>query len=175
MTDPPLCVIASRTARESVACGLESLKTQIMKTLEAQKAPPRVARSSLIYIGADRADMPLAEELLKALSAKGLPVAVPIYEGTPEEIQEDMKENLIDSDSVLFVHGAAPTTWVRGFLRRLSRSLADRSGPPECTAMVKAPPPKSDTLNFAFPNLEIIDCSTDFDVDHVVSRMEARL
>ncbi|MEM6891104.1 MAG: toll/interleukin-1 receptor domain-containing protein [Pseudomonadota bacterium] len=160
---------------EVIACGLESLKTLIVTSIEEQKQPAREVRSSLIFIGADRTDMPLAEELLQALSARGLPVAVPIYEGTPEEIQEDLKENLIDSDSVIFVHGAAPTKWVRSFMRRLSRSLADRSEPPDCTAMVKAPPPKSEGINFAFPNLQVIDCTDGFDVDRIMSHMEARL
>ena len=166
----------SLLGRPSVmACGLEAFKSQILKRIEDQKKAARPVRSSLIFIGADRSDMPLAEELLKALSAKGLPVAVPIYEGTPQEIQQDLEENLIDSDSVLFVHGAAPTTWVRGFLRRLGRSLALRDGPPDCTALVKAPPPKPEPLNHAFPNLQVIDCSEEFDVARIVAEMEASL
>ncbi|MEM5493346.1 toll/interleukin-1 receptor domain-containing protein [Hoeflea sp. AS16] len=160
---------------EVITCGLESLKTLIVKSLEEQKRPAREVRSSLIFIGADRTDMPLAKELLQALSKRGLPVAVPIYEGTPDEIQEDLTENLIDSDSVIFVHGAAPTKWVRSFMRRLSRSLADRSGPPDCTAMIKAPPPKSEGVNFSFPNLQIIDCTDGFDVERIISQMEPKL
>ena len=158
-----------------MASGLESFKSHILKQVEDQKKEPRLARNSLIFIGADRADMPLAEELLLALSKRGLPVALPIYEGTPEEIQQDLEENLIDSDNVVFVHGDAPTTWVRGFLRRMGRSLAARQSPREYQALIKAPPPKSEGLNHAFPNLDIIDCSDGFDVDHIVSVVESRL
>lgn len=163
------------TGPEVMASGLEAFKTHVMKLIEKREEPQRQVRPSLIFIGADRSDMELAEELLAALSKRGLPVAVPIYEGTPEDIQKDLEENLIDSDSVLFVHGAAPATWVRGFLRRLGRSMALRSAPPDCTALVKAPPPKTDGLNHAFPNLEVIDVSDQFDVDRIVAAMEARL
>ena len=45
----------------------------------------------------------------------------------------------------------------------------------EFQALVKAPPPKSEGLNHAFPNLEVIDCSEKFDVDHIVSVVESRL
>ncbi|MEO0999653.1 MAG: hypothetical protein AAFW69_03455 [Pseudomonadota bacterium] len=154
-----------------IASGLESFKSDIQKRLEALRAPPKMPRSALIFVGADRADNDLAERLSMALAKRNYPVALPVYEGTAEDIQRDLEENLIDSDHVVFVHGAAPATWVSGILRRFNKLMAQREAPPSKTALVKAPPPKEDSVRIMLPYLEVIDSSEDFDADRILKEM----
>lgn len=154
--------------------GLESFKSDILRSIDGLHQVPKERRNSLIFVGAERSDLPIAEQLSAALTKRNLPVAVPIYEGTAEDIQRDLEENLMDSDTILFVHGAAPATWVRSFLRRFNKLLAMRETPPSKTALIRAPPPKLGKLGITLPYLEVIDCSEDLDIDRVVETIEAR-
>lgn len=158
-----------------MATGLEAFKTALLKMLEDLREPPRKGRGrpSMVYIGADRSDLPWAEQLHRALMDMKVPVALPYYGESISEVQQDLMDNLIDSDRVVVLHGSAPVMWVRSFLRRLNQSLSVRPEPHELTALVKVPPPKTEDINQSQPNLKVIDCSSGFDVAQIVSAMGA--
>ena len=156
-----------------VSIGLEAFKSDVVRTVHDLTNSARAPRTSLVFVGADRSDLRLAEDLRDAIAARKIPVALPIYEGSAEDIQNDLEENLLDSDAVLFLHGSAPATWVRGFLRRFNRLLALRDTPPSKTMLVKAPPPKDPEVGITLPYLDVVDCSDKFDVNRVMARLES--
>jgi hypothetical protein len=44
---------------------------------------------------------------------------LPLFEGQPEEILEDRKQNLLICDAVLVFHGSASEAWLKAQLREL--------------------------------------------------------
>ncbi len=160
------------TSDTVVASGLESFKSDVIGALEAMKAPVRDTPSSLIYVGAERADLPVAREVSEALRAHNYPVVIPTFDGSSEEIRQDLEDSLLESDSVIFVHGSAPVTWIRGNLRRLHKLMSLRKNPPQKVAIFTAPPPKEGDIGVSLPYVETVDSSETLDVDTLLDLLE---
>lgn len=160
------------TSDSVVASGLESFKSDVISALAAINTPARAVPSSLIYIGAERADLPVAREVSEALQARNYPVVLPTFDGSSEEIRQDLEDSLVESDSVIFVHGSAPVTWIRGNLRRLHKLMSLRKNPPQKVAIFSAPPPKEGDIGVSLPYVETVDSSETLDVDSLVNLLE---
>ncbi|MCB1895069.1 MAG: toll/interleukin-1 receptor domain-containing protein [Zoogloeaceae bacterium] len=160
------------TSESVIASGLEAFKTEIVRSIKMLRASKAPAPSSLVYLGAERSDIEVARQLSEALKAHRFPVVLPTFEGSSEEIRQDLEENLMESDTLVFVYGSAPTTWIRGNLRRLHKLMAQREKPPRRVAIFTAPPPKAGDIGVSFPYLETIDSSGDLDPDPLITLLE---
>lgn len=160
------------TADSVVASGLESFKSEIVRSLEALAAPRPKTTPSLVYIGAERVDLPVARELAETLKTQEYPVVLPTFEGSSEEIRKDLEENLMESDTVVFIHGSAPSTWIRGNLRRLHKLMSLREKPPRKVAVLTAPPPKDSEINVSLPYVQTIDRSSGLDPGSIIPLLE---
>jgi hypothetical protein len=151
----------------------ESFKGEIVSRLDAAKAPRKSVSTSMIYVGAERGDLELAEMVRSALEERGLPVMLPVFNGSAEEIKQDLEENLLESDNIVLLHGKASVTWVRSYLRNFTKVVAMRENPPQIVALLRGPPPEKSTLNTSLPYLRIVDCSEGLDLRKVVALFEA--
>lgn len=158
-----------------VATGLERFKTDIMSALKEATKKPIVTTPppSMVYIGADRADLPLAQQLQMALQEKDYSVMLPTFDGSAEEVRHDLEENLKESDTLVFVHGAASTTWLRSNLRRLHKLIALRETPPSKVTVFLAPPDKNDA-GVTIPYVKFIDSSDEMNPEALIAELEGQ-
>ncbi|MEM7075763.1 MAG: toll/interleukin-1 receptor domain-containing protein [Pseudomonadota bacterium] len=155
-----------------VACGLESFKSEILTALDRMRAPRREIPKSVVYVGADRSDLDVAQALADGLKDANFPVGLPTFEGSSEEIRQELEEHICESDSLVFVHGAAPSKWVRTNLRRMHRLMATRDEPPEKVAVYLAPPPDKPDVGLSLPYVEVIDGRDGLEVDTLLKFLE---
>ena len=156
--------------------GLERFKSGLLDYLEQRErsasAVEKPKTNSLVYLGADRSDLSVVQEVEAYLTGHKVPVVTPTFDGSAEEIRQDLEENLLDSDTLIFVHGSAPTTWIRGNLRRLHRLMAERSTPPRSVVVLKAPPPNKGDVGISLPYVKWIDVSEDMDIEPLLAEIE---
>ena len=91
-------------------------------------------------------------------------VAIPLYEGPSEEIQNDVTENMKDCDVIVFIYGEAPPSWVRGQMRLFSKIRP--STPAKMVAIFVGPPEHVD-IGFSIPGLRRIDFPEGWSPDRI--------
>lgn len=161
-------------SKEVIVSGLESFKTEVVRNLKATQEPEPMSTPSMIYIGADRSDLSVAQQIQEMLREHNFPVSIPTFEGTSEEIRQDLEESLADSDTLVFVHGVAPVNWVRGNLRRMHKLLSMRDTPPQAVAILKTPPQEKADIGMALPYVKYVDCTHSEDFAPLLSLLEGR-
>lgn len=102
---------------------IEVLKMLVLDELAASSAVrparPNPGATPSVYLLCDAADRPEADAVRGYLLDHEVEVALPLTEGTADEIREDHYENLQLCDAVLILWGEAREAWVRAKLRDL--------------------------------------------------------
>lgn len=160
------------TSETTIASGLESFKTEIVRRFEKPPLSPREKTPSLVYIDADRVDFPIAQSIKDALKSRQVAVALPIFEGSADEIRLDLEENMIDSDTLIFIYGKAPPGWVRQHLRRFNRTLPKRTVPPTVVVLYQAPPSEKAEIGLDLPYLKLLKCGQSIDIAPLLELLE---
>lgn len=142
------------------ACGLEEFKKAVAD--EARKPPPRTKPSSSVtksvFVNAEQADLPFAENICGWLVDKGYAVLKPLCAGEPADVRSQWETNLELCDRLMLVYGAAPSSWVTKQTLHSVKVLSQRSEPPEMLAICLAPPAPKNELPLMFHNLRYIRC-----------------
>lgn len=146
-----------------IRIGLESFKAEIVKRAE-KKPPPApaadAAAKQFIFINADGSDLQLAEELRKEFKGANFSAAIPVLQGSSEEVRLDLEENIVECDALLMVYGAAAPVWVRGQLRLYSKLKHRRKEPLKALAIYLGPPDAKPDIGMDLPECRQIDCRT---------------
>jgi hypothetical protein len=146
------------TAETVIASGLESFKAEVLRQARAVPVLHREPPSSLVFINADRSDLPIAKAIQSEFSRHRMPTVVPTIEGPAEEVRADLEENLIDCDAFVLVYGDTTPLWIRGQLRLYNKIKSKRSAPPRVLAIYTGPPPDKADIGFNLPDVRLIDC-----------------
>lgn len=148
---------ASLLAGENVMrVGLESFKADIVKRTEKSEPPPPPSES-FVFIDADGSDISLADTLRQELARANIDAAVPLLQGSSEDVRLDLEENLIECDALLMVYGEAAPVWVRGQLRLLSKLKHRRKQPLKVVAIYLGPPETKADIGMNMADLVEID------------------
>jgi hypothetical protein len=147
-------------AETVIATGFEAFKTEVLRRATPAQPKKTPARSSLVFIDADRDDTAIARALEQEFRLHKLSVVVPTLEGTAEELRADLEENIVDCDALVLVYGQTTPIWVRGQLRLYSKLKARRAEPPRVLAVYCGPPQTKPELGFSLPEVREIDCRT---------------
>jgi len=151
----------SASRAEFMRASLEQLRTLLVERLQKPErartitaAPtavdPKAARG--LYLVCDPIDRADAKPLQQALAQLGFDVVRPSMEGTPEELLEESKANLVASDVVVVVWGKTREAWVRGKLREAQQAPGwGRTRPYAGRFVVVAPPDSAAKLDFDVP------------------------
>jgi hypothetical protein len=144
---------------EFVRAPLEQLKALVLERLRT--APQRPASLETlpedkavyeVYLICDTIDRPGGKTLQNALTALGFEVTRPSMEGTPEELLEEHKANLVRCDAVVVVWGQSREVWVRNKLRDTSQAPGwGRSKAYRAKLVVVAPPDTPAKQDFDVP------------------------
>lgn len=141
-----------------VVCGLESFKATVRSSLEARAKQEDRERltPSLVFIDASELDHDVAKIVKQEFEARKIPVAVPLYQGSAEEVRDDLTGNLKDCEVLVFIYGVAPQAWVRAQMRLFNKL---RSGARARLVAIFVGPPdeKPADIGFSMPDLHRID------------------
>jgi serine/threonine protein kinase len=152
--------------RHVQAAELEQFKRDVvasasreMKRRTAPGAPPRtLPDKAFVFINVGRDDLPLTDDLCGLLEQNGCSYALPMHEGRPDEIRQDLEANLLDCDGLIIVYGEITEQWVREQLRQWRKILYRRDKPLRALAVYEGPPSEKQALGMRLPKMHVIDC-----------------
>jgi len=153
-----------------MAVGLEEFRRAVVEHAEASvgaEADDAKAATdldeSLVFVDAEPGDMELAAAVGDALEKRGLEYTMPLPGGSPEEVRQDLEQNLMGSDAVVVVWGSASPRWVRNQILLLRKIAWKRAQPLKAVALVQGPPAGKEALPLGLPHLLTLDCQGGFD------------
>jgi len=140
--------------------GLEAFKADIVKRLAKPPAPSAAVvppDEQFVFINADGSDIQLAENLRRDLTGTNLTSAIPILQGSSEDVRLDLEENIVECDALVMVYGETTPVWVRGQLRLYSKLKHRRKQPLKALAIYVGPPESKPDLGMDIPEVKRID------------------
>ncbi len=158
VTDQPHAALLS--GENVMRIGLESFKADIVRRLEKPPAPPppqAPADNEFVFINADGSDLNLAENLRHAFTSANVSAAIPILQGSSEDVRHDLEDNIVECDALIMVYGEATPVWVRGQLRLYSKLRHRRKEPLKALALYLGPPETKPDIGMDLPEIKKID------------------
>jgi len=149
------------------AMPFEDFKSSIVSThkalIESAKtaapAGPAAESPSVVFINADKIDKATADAIKDSLGDKvgwAMPLSLFVADAKPDELQEDMESNLINSEGLVIVYGAARPAWVTSQLQLYRKLASRRAKTPRLLAVVKAPPEPKAPISISLPGMMTI-------------------
>lgn len=153
--------------------GLESFKSEVVRRVDKPATKRRNARgTSLVYIDVDREDLDVARTICDALKSRQMAVALPLFDGSPETLRDDLIANMLESDKLVIVYGRAPVGWVHQHLRLCHRTVRQRDRGPDIVALYCAPPPMKAAVAVHLPYVTLVDCQSSADLAPLLAALE---
>jgi hypothetical protein len=141
--------------------GLEAFKSDVVKRLSKPQPPPAPApgpvEEQFVFINADGSDIQLAENLRREFTGANLTSAIPILQGSSEDVRLDLEENIVECDALVMVYGETTPVWVRGQLRLYSKLKHRRKQPLKALAIYLGPPESKPDIGMDMPEVKRID------------------
>jgi len=136
--------------------GLEGFKADVVKVA---KPPLAVSpgEQQFIFINADGSDLKLAEDLRQEFKSANLTAAIPVLQGSSEDVRLDLEENIVECDALVMVYGETTPVWVRGQLRLYSKLKHRRGKPLKALALYLGPPESKPDIGMDLPEIRKID------------------
>jgi hypothetical protein len=148
------------------ATGLEEFKRAVVEeAFRTPKPAPPPSPNVMVFVNADSPDHELADAVGKWLFNHDIEYSMPLAQGEPSEVREDLEENLRTCDAVIIIYGSSSAKWVRNQLLQNRRIIADREKPLLALTVFEGPPadpPKAD-LGMGIRNLRTVKCHTGLD------------
>ncbi len=140
--------------------GIEEFKAEVRKrALEKPQREDDVPTRAFVFVDSEVHDLELANAVSDELARCGVDVAMPITDGTPAEIREDLQRNLAECNAMIVVYGTSTPRWVREQLMQSRRVLYRRDRPLSALAVYQGPPEGKPPLNIRMHNLKLLDCT----------------
>ncbi len=164
------------------AVELEQFKRDIVQRAMAEKAKRDASHASgvemmqdqaFIFINIERGDLPIADDLCDLLESQGYSYALPMHEGRPDEIRQDLEANLLDCDGLIVVYGEITEQWVREQLRQWRKILYRRDKPLRALAVYEGPPCEKQRLGMRLPKMHVLDCRQGMEEDKILTFLNA--
>ena len=137
--------------------GLEAFKAEIVKRVGQAAAAAVARRAAFIFINADGSDLKLAEDLRREFKNANLIAAIPVLQGSSEDVRLDLEENIVECDALVMVYGETTPVWVRGQLRLYSKLKHRRKQPLKALALYVGPPESKPDIGMDLPEIKQID------------------
>jgi hypothetical protein len=145
-----------------LSMGLQEFMKEIKKALDCRTptTSKKQQKGDFLFINADCSDKKITDELLKAFEDSPDCIAMePLFEGSADQILEDLEANLRQCSALLLVYGNSAPPWVRAQLRRYSKLEKFRDEPPRSKIILLGPPaPKSESDLGSAGGFKKIDC-----------------
>ena len=93
--------------------------------------------------------------------------AVPILQGSSEDVRLDLEENIVECDALVMVYGETTPVWVRGQLRLYSKLKHRRKQPLKALALYLGPPESKPDIGMDLPEIRRIEFREDMAAESV--------
>jgi hypothetical protein len=147
---------------EVMAVNIEEFKETIVRRVRACLMPKlpnkkeQIGRDYLVFVNAAEDDLPLAECVSRELDKRSIGFVLPLRQGQPSAIREDMEQNLRECDAMILIFGRTDALWVRTQLRQARKIIAQRDHLLQIIAVYEGPPPKPrNVLGIKLANLPL--------------------
>ncbi len=140
------------------AVPFEDFKRTIVEGVQAPSLPPTLP-SSMLFINADSVDKANADVIKDSLGGRfgwSMPLSLYDADATPEELQQDMEHNLINSEGMVVLYGAVRAAWVTGQLQLYRKLAPRRQKSLRLLAVVELPPAPKPRLPIGLPDLKMV-------------------
>lgn len=154
VTDPQHARLLS--GEHVMRIGLEAFKADIVKRV-GKPPPPPPPSEQFIFINAEGSDLKLAEDLRQQFKGANLTAAIPVLQGSSEDVRLDLEENIVECDALVMVYGETTPVWVRGQLRLYSKLKHRRKEPLKTLAIYVGPPESKPDIGMDLPEIRRID------------------
>ena len=143
------------------AMSLEAFKAEIVRKIQTPPPPPpkpaSARASGTVFINAVPGDSELAAKLEDDFAKEGCMVMLPVWEGSPDAILNDLNENILDCNALVLIYGSAENMWVRSQLK-LYNKLKPKRLDPDCVVLIcNAPPGPKAPIGMRLPDAYEID------------------
>ena len=153
------------------AMPFEDFKKSIIDIFKKATAPPPpppqpsphggpATNPSMIFINADPVDKASADAIKESLGDRfgwSMPLSLYDSEARPDELQQDMEANLINSEGMFIVYGAARPAWVTSQIQLYRKLAPRRQSSLRLLAVVQAPPAPKAPISIGLPGLLTIE------------------
>ena len=143
--------------RGAIAMTFESFKAEVVRRVTEKPVAWKATLPSSAFINADRPDADIAEQIQDELCKRNFTVFHRIFDGSPQEIREDLESRLQECDVLIIVYGKTGRGWVRAQFGKLSKVRGDRREEIRGVALYIGPPPQKPAHRVAYPRLIEID------------------
>lgn len=127
-----------------------------------ERTTEKPAGDAFVFVNTANADCPLAADLCQYLDRHGFGYSLPIHQGRPEEIRDDLRENILLCDGMIVVYGQSESNWVRGQLIEARKAAIHRQKKLHA-AVYEGPPIPKMPLAFKLPRMQVIPCHQGLD------------
>jgi hypothetical protein len=148
----------------ATACGFEEFRQQVLRQLAHPAAPRKVPAPAdgpmSVVVNADKPDRDLGErvrDMLFDLEVDATLVAEPLPTQLPAQYLHDLETQLVDSNGLVIVYGAAQPSWVQAQHALARKTLAlSRKG--VWGAVLDGPPEEKPEIGVRSRSLMLLDC-----------------
>jgi hypothetical protein len=149
------------------AVDIEDFKHDVV-TRATRKEPEYVKPpgDAFVFVNTATADCPLAADLCQYLDQRGFGYSIPIHQGKPEEIREDLRTNVLTCDGMIVIYGNSASNWVRGQLLE-ARKAAIRRPRKLYSAVYEGPPTPKSPVGVKLPRMQVISCHEGLDEERL--------
>jgi hypothetical protein len=133
---------------EIMAVDIEEFKATIVDRVRKTLTPPppskkqQFGRDYLVFVNAAEDDFPLANSVSRELDRRSIGYVLPLRQGQPSAIRQDLEQNLRECDGVILIFGQTDALWVKTQLLQARKIITQREPPPPIVAVYEGPPPK---------------------------------
>jgi hypothetical protein len=155
---------AQLASADVLAVELWEFKDLVLKRLEEILRPARAPTprprsrtdlNKMVFVNADTADLPLADDLVRTLRGLGAWVTVPYQDDEEINPREYMAEKLQECDVFMLVYGGTKSKWVDRQLLLSRKPLSLRATAAGIAVVQAAPPEPKEPLTVLPPNMKI--------------------
>jgi len=157
-----------------MAVGIEEFKRAVVK--RAFYKPPVSQKKSVhafVFVNMETSDRAIGEKVCECLDLYDAEYVLPLLEGKPADIREDLERNLLECDGVIIVYGKITATWVREQLRYCHKILAKRDRPLRALAVYEGPPEPKVPVGLKLQHMHIINCRKGYIENELKSFIES--
>ncbi|MFP4507218.1 MAG: DUF4062 domain-containing protein [Cyclobacteriaceae bacterium] len=155
---------AAQYGADLIEGSLEELKTALFERIRKLEKPSlaKVATSQhendrkKVFLICDARDRSATVPLRKHLLSQQFEVNIPLFDGDPEEIRQDMRDNLQHCDALILFYGQGDEAWKRSMLSEIRKVGKERSQPLIANFTFLSGPEsidKEEMIEFEIPNL----------------------
>jgi hypothetical protein len=145
------------------AVPFETFKRLIVETaFEPPVKVPVAPLNSSLFVNAEKSDIDLARQIQEYVG-KHAWVYLPVTSGKPEEIRQNIEDNIVECDGLLVLYGDGSAVWVQQQLRLYNKLAPRRQRPIKLLAVIDAPPDGKPDVNVQFAGMRIINCRKGID------------